>query len=302
MLVTGTYSKFLAPGLFKVFDNKYNEVPLIGDSFFNTETSDRKYLDSYGYLGFGNPEIVREGEEYPMTDTKPTPGKTVETTKYGLGYEITDELMRYDQYGVVRKLPEMLADSMKYFQDLLALDVFIRGQTTARTAADGQPLFSNAHVNETTGATASNLGTPAALSATSLQAALMSFRTARNAQGRTITTRPKYLVVAPALEFTARTLLGTAQVLGSNNNDINVLTQEGLQIIVWPALAESAVTQNAWFLLPEKGQHELFKWTQVPLDHVMWDEPKRDVVIHRSRYQLTYDFWDWRNVYANFGV
>lgn len=302
MLVTGTYSKFLAPGLFKIFTNKYDEVQLIGDTFFNTETSDRKYLDSYGYLGFGNPEIVREGEEYPMTDTKPTPGKTVETTKYGLGYEITDELIRYDQYGVVRKLPEMLADSMKYFQDLLALDVFVRGNTNVRTAADGQPLFSQNHVNETSGGVQSNLGTAAALSATSLQAALQTFRTARNAQNRIITTRPKYLVVAPALEFTARTLLNTQRVTGSSNNDINILNQEGLQIIVWPALSESTITQNAWFLLPEKGQHELFKWTQVPLDHVMWDEPKRDVVIHRSRYQLTYDFWDWRNVYANYGV
>lgn len=302
MLVTGNYSKFLAPGIFRVFDNKYREVPLIGDQFFNTETSDRKYLDSYGYTGFGNPEVVREGEEYPMTDAMPTPGKTVETTKYGLGYEITEELLRYDQYGVMRKLPEMLADSMKYFQDLLALDVFVRGQTGARRGADGQPLFSNAHVIEQTGATASNIGTPAALDATSLKAALMSFRTQKNALGRTMSVRPKYLVVAPSLEFTARTLLNTQQAVGSNNNDINIVAQEGLQLIVWPALAESPVTQNAWFLLPEKSEHELFKWVQVPLDHVMWDEPKRDVVVHRSRYQLTYDFWDWRNVYANYGA
>lgn len=302
MLVTGNYSKFLAPGLFRVFDNKYNEVPLTGDQFFNVETSDRKFLDSYGYTGFGNPEVVREGEEYPMTDARPTPGKTVETTKYGLGYEITDELLRYDQYGVVRKLPEMLADSMKYFQDLLALDIFVRGQTNARTAADGQPLFSSAHTIENGSGTLSNIGTPAALDATSLKAALMTYRTQRNANGRLMTNRPKYLVVAPSLEFTARTLLGTAQAPGTANNDINIVSQEGLQLIIWPALSESTVTQNAWFLLPEKGQHELFKWTQVPLDHVMWDEPKRDVVIHRSRYQLTYDFWDWRNVYANYGV
>lgn len=302
MIVTGTFSRLLAPGIFTVFQAKYDETPLIGDQFFNTETSDRKTLDSYSYTGFGNPEIVREGEEYPMTDAKPAPGKSVETTKYGLGYEITDEMLRYDQYGVVKQLPEKLADSMKFFQELLALDVFVRGATTARVAPDGQPLFSAAHRVERTGATVSNLGTPTALTGASLQAALLTYRTQKNSEGRSMNSRPKYLLVGPANEFNARVILNTQNALGSNNNDINVLTQEGLEVIVWPLLDDNAVTRNAWFLLPEKAAHRLFKWTQVPLDHVMWDEPKRDVVVHRSRYQLAYDFWDWRNVYANYAA
>ncbi|MWM77336.1 hypothetical protein, partial [Escherichia coli] len=130
-------------------------------------------------------------EQYPMTDAKPTPGKTVQTTKYGLGYEITDELLRYDLYGVAKKLPEMLADSMRYFQDQLALDVFIRGNTTARTSADGQPLFSQSHVNEFTGNLQSNLGTAATLSSTTLAAALLASRTMKNAMGRNMSLRYK---------------------------------------------------------------------------------------------------------------
>lgn len=102
MIVTGNFSRLLAPGLFYLFNNKYEEVPLIGDTLFNTETSNRKTLDSYGVTGFGNPEVVREAEEFPMTDAAPTPGKTVEATKYGLGYEISYEMLKFDQYGVVK--------------------------------------------------------------------------------------------------------------------------------------------------------------------------------------------------------
>ena len=102
MIVTGSFARMLAPGLYYLFDNIYNESPLIGDTLFNTESSTRKTLDSYGYTGFGNPEIVREAEEFPMSDPTPTPGKTVEPTKYGLGYEITYEMLKFDQYGVVQ--------------------------------------------------------------------------------------------------------------------------------------------------------------------------------------------------------
>ena len=31
MLVTGAFSKLLAPGIFSVFQNRYNETPLIGE-------------------------------------------------------------------------------------------------------------------------------------------------------------------------------------------------------------------------------------------------------------------------------
>lgn len=302
MMVTGSFSKLLAPGIFEIFDNRYNEVPLIGEQFFNRENSNRKTLDTYGFTGFGNPEVVREAEEYPMSDAKPTPGKTVEATKYGLGYEITEELLKFDLYGVVRQLPEMLADAMRYYRELLAVDVFVRGATTARTTPDGQPLFSASHVLERTGAVVSNIITPAALSATSLQTALQVYRTQKNANGRTMSARPKFLVVGSANEFIARQILGTAQVLGSNNNDVNIVAQEGLQLIVWPALDESTVTRNAWFLLPENGAHKLFLFENMPLDHQMWDEAKRDVSVHRARYMLTFDFWDWRNLVASYAT
>lgn len=300
MRVTGNYAKLLSPGIFKVFDTKYNQAPFIGDSFFNVETSTRKSIDMQNYTGFGNPEVVNEGGEFPMADPKLNNAKSVTATKYGLGYEITDELQRFDQYGVIRQLPEMLADAMRYYREILAADVFYRGNTTARLAPDGVQLFSAAHVIERTGATATNIITPAALSATSLQAALQVYRAQRNGEGRAMSDRPAILLVGSANEFVAQTLLGTDKAVGSNNNDINTNAKQGLRYVVWPLLDDSATTKNAWFLLTEAQAHKLFRFEPIPLDHQMWEEPSRDAIVHRSRYMLTYDFWDWRNLVASY--
>ena len=128
----------------------------------------------------------------------------------------------------------------------------------------------------------------------------MLFRRLKNADNRTMNVRPKVLLIAPAMEFEARRLLGTTQAVGSNFNDINVVSQEGLQIVIWNALDDNAITRNAWFLLGANDAHKLFKFEPDTLDHKMWDESKRDVTIHRAKYMLTYDFWDFRSVVASY--
>lgn len=194
---------------------------------------------------------------------------------------------------------------MRNYRETLAVDVFVNGGNSKRTTPDGQPLFSNAHVIERTGATVSNLlggavGSGPALSVTSLEEALMVHRRQKNAEGRTIRNQAKVLVIGPALEFTARRILGTEKAVGSNNNDINVVSQEGLRVIVWNALDDNALTRNAWFVMSEPSATKLFKFEPDGLDHKMWDEHKRDVSIHRAKYMLTYDFWDWRMVVASY--
>ena len=199
----------------------------------------------------------------------------------------------------------MLADAMRNYRETLAVDVFVNGTTTKRNAPDGQPLFSAAHRIERTGATVSNLlggafGSGPALSVSAMEEGLLLARRQKNAEGRTITNRIKYLVVGPKNEFVARRILGTPRAVGSPNNDINVVAQEGLQLIVWNALDDNPATRDAWFLLSDKTAHKLFMFEPDGLDHKMWDEHKRDVTIHRAKYMLTYDFWDWRGVIASY--
>lgn len=301
MLVTGTHARALAPGLYTIFQDRFTEVPGKADLIFNTEKGDgRKILDAAQVTGFGYPEKVGETELYPMMESTMGPGKPIEAVKWGMGYEISDELRIFDRYGIVGQLPQKMADSMQYFRDLLAADVLVRGNTNVRVGPYGQPLFSNAQVIARTGATQSNLLAPAALSAATLQAGLTVYRQRKNSEGRTTNVRPKFLVVGTKNEWIGRLLLSNEKVLGSNNNDANLLRQEGLELIVWDKL--DLLAPDAWFLLPDKGAHRLIKFEPVPMDTKFWDDHARDVTVQRTRMFLTYDFWSDANVVANFGV
>ncbi len=302
MIVTGTMAKLLAPGIYSVFRDKYTEQTPKGDMFFNEEKSNRKWIDSLTYAAFGYPEKMSEGDRYPLQNPTQGPGKRVEAVKYGMAYEITREARSFDQYGVISQLTAALAESMVYFRDLMAADVLVRGNTNVRTTGYGKNLFDAAHVIVRTGATQSNLLSSAPLSPASLQITLQKYRTLKNAEGRTIQTRPKYLVVGTNNEFTGRAILGNTNqptlAATDNWNNKNLLAEEGLQLVVWDKL--DALLPNGWFLLPDKAYHRLFKYEPLPPTNDLWDEPDRQVTVHGTTMFLTYDFWSEAGVLGNF--
>lgn len=302
MIVTGTMAKLLAPGIYSVFRDKYTEQTPKADMFFNEEKSNRKWIDSLTFAAFGYPEKMAEGDNFPLQTPTQGPGKRVEAIKYGMAYEITREAKAFDQYGVIAQLTGALAESMAYFRDLLAADVLVRGNTSSRVGGYGQPLFSATQTIVRTGATQSNLLSAAPLSAAALQVALQRYRTLKNSEGRTFLTRPKYLVVGTANEFTGRALLGntnqTTLGAGDNWNNKNLLAEEGLTLVVWDKL--DALAPNAWFLLPDKAAHRLFKFEPLPPTNDLWDETNRQVTVHGTTMFLTYDFWTEAGVLGNF--
>ncbi len=92
-----------------------------------------------------------------------------------------------------------------------------------RPAYDGVPIFSDAHPNYgDIGGTQDNLIT-GALSDNTLKQAIILFRKQRDEGGKKIASIPRKLVVPTALQFTAATILQSALVAGTVNNDKNVL-------------------------------------------------------------------------------
>lgn len=107
---------------------------------------------------------------------------------------------------------------------------------------DGVPLFSASHPNRgDVGGTQSNLAT-GALTDTNLKAGLTLFRRQRDEGGKKINARAKKLIVNQALQFTAATILQSALVSSSANNDLNVLPS--LKIVDLDFTSSS----TAWFL------------------------------------------------------
>lgn len=109
---------------------------------------------------------------------------------------------------------------------------------------DGVPIFSANHPNYGDGGgTQSNL-ISGALSDSTLKQAVILFRRQRDEGGKKISSRPTKLVVPQSLQFTAATILQSALVAGTTNNDKNVLPD--MELVVsdfWDTLSTTR-----WFI------------------------------------------------------
>jgi hypothetical protein len=98
------------------------------------------------------------------------------------------------------------------------------------------------------GGTNSNIpSTPADLNETSLEAAVIQIAAWTDERGLLIAAKPRKLVVPPALQFVATRLLETEQRVGTTDNDINALKNNG-SIPEGYAINHFLTDTNAWFL------------------------------------------------------
>ena len=123
---------------------------------------------------------------------------------------------------------------------------------------DGVPTFSDAHPNYgDNGGTQDNL-TTGAISDTNLKKAIILFRKQRDEGGKKISSRVNKLVVPLSLQFDAATILQSALVPGTPNNDKNVLPD--LELVVndfW-----DVYTQTHWFLQGPRHHLNMIWWNR----------------------------------------
>jgi hypothetical protein len=88
---------------------------------------------------------------------------------------------------------------------------------------------------------------PADLNETSLEAAVIQIAAWTDERGLLIAAKPKKLIVPPALQFVATRLLETELRVGTADNDINALKNNG-SIPEGYAINHYLTDTNAWFL------------------------------------------------------
>jgi hypothetical protein len=114
---------------------------------------------------------------------------------------------------------------------------------------DGQPLFSAAHPLIVGADTFANFGVSRTLTSANLTLAKVEMMqtSAVDDRGNRIMNMPRYIVVPPAMEATAKVLLESMNLPGSANNDANI-HRGTLDIIVNPFLTDTE-SAAAWWLL-----------------------------------------------------
>lgn len=115
---------------------------------------------------------------------------------------------------------------------------------------DGKPWFATDHPLSGSTSTIANYTATLPLTSSNLETVMTAFRKsmALDERGDRIRLRARYLIVPPALEFTARRILESVQLPGSANNDANVV-RGALELIVWDALTDTA----GWYVSTGRG-------------------------------------------------
>jgi len=292
----------LDPTFRAIFHETENSFETMYDKIFHVMNSTKAFEKDTALSGIGQLEEVNELGAIPYEDATPGWDVTYVHRKFAKGRMVSQEMIDDEKFNMIQRLPKSLATGKMRTFEQAAADVLNYGFTAGGgglatfTGGDSLALFSTAHVNRDGTVTQSNKITTA-LSQTSLQAVITAMKTRRDSKNQIITFSPDTLIVPPALEFTARAILESTQVLGSANNDVNVV-KGALNLIVWPFLTST----TAWFVVDSKA-HELnfFKRKDDGVKGPVFDFDT-EAAKWKAVARFSVGYSDWMGIYGSDGT
>lgn len=187
-------------------------------------------------------------------------------TKYGLGFQITEEMYKDDLHQQFKLMPSKLAKSAAQKKETVFWDLFNSGFGT-HLSWDGQYIFDTDHVTLKSATTISNDGTAASLSETSLQAGFEYFDALIDEAGNPIIMQPNMLIVPKELRFTAGQLTKNMMNIGSANRDMNTVNPGNNMVDAYQLFISRYLTSTtAWFLLSPDHDFRMLWKTQPVMD------------------------------------
>lgn len=298
--VSENFGKLLEPGLRKIFFETYGEIPEQFSKVFNINTSKKAKETDWGMGAFSD-WTARATNLSPVDYKQLDPGleRTYVHKAYTQGFMIERELYDDEQYNQIQKFPKAMARSGRASVEKNCATLFVKGFTEA--GYDGKPLFAKDHPLLNSEKTGSNL-MEGELTRENLAKAIELMRSTVDEAGNLIQMKPDTLIVPPALEDTARRLLHTAKLPGTELNDSNeYLSDAGIKIVVYDYLGKTAGgSDTAWFLQDSK-RHELnFFWRKK--FEFKWEEDF-DTFVSKYRGYCRYSFGysDWRGIIGSKG-
>lgn len=299
--ISSNFGKLLAPGLRKIFFETYAEVPEQFSKIYKVNKSKKATETDYGLGAFGDWTARTSGLDTVAYDTL-SPGleRTYTHQAFTKGFMIERELYDDEQYRQIEKFPKAMARAGRAFVEKEAAKTFINGFNTAKAIYDAKPLFAADHPLLDSSGTGCNL-VSGELNDANLKIAMQMMRETVDEAGNLITCTPKKLVVPPALEHTAKALINSSQIVGSNNNDVNTV-KGALDIVVYDYIGEaSGGSDTAWFLIDPNLCELNFFWRIKP--EFKWDEDFDTFVAkYRGYMRFSYGVSDWRGIVGSPGT
>jgi hypothetical protein len=220
--------KELEPGLNALFGLEYKNYENQHTQIYAVESSDRAFEEEVMESGFGEAPVKTEGAgvAYDQAQEVYTARYTHETI--ALAFSLTEEAVEDNLYDrLSARYTKALARSMAQTKQIKAAAV-LNGAFTTSIGGDGVALCSLSHPTLGGPNLANTLATPADLSETALEQALIDIQAFTDERGLKIAVQGLKLIIPKELQFTADRIMKSTLRVGTADNDINALRNMGM--------------------------------------------------------------------------
>jgi len=208
-----------------------------------------------------------------------------------LGFSITEEAIEDNLYdSLSARYTKGLARAMAYTKQVKAAATLNNGFSAAYVGGDGVALFSTAHPLVAGGTNSNRPSTAADLNETSLENAVIQIAAWTDERGLLIAAKPKKLIVPPALQFVATRLLETNLRVGTTDNDINALKNNG-SIPEGFTINNYLTDTNGWYLTTDVP-NGLKHFVRSPLANSMDGDFDTGNVRYKARERYSFGWSD----------
>ena len=240
--------KELLPGLNALFGMEYARYGEEHKEIFETETSERSFEEETKLSGFAAAPVKDEGNAIAYDNAQEAWTARYNHETISLGFSLTEEAIEDNLYdSLSSRYTKALARAMAFTKQTKAAGVLNSGFTAGVNGGDGVPLFSTAHPLVSGGTNSNTPAVQADLNETSLEAAVIQIAAWTDERGLLIAAKPRKLIVPPNLMFVATRLLETEGRVGTADNDINALANNG-SIPEGYTVNHFLTDTDAWFL------------------------------------------------------
>jgi hypothetical protein len=293
--------KELLPGLNALFGLEYARYGEEHKEIYETETSERSFEEETKLSGFSAAPVKNEGSAIAYDNAQEAWTARYNHETIALGFSLTEEAIEDNLYdSLSARYTKGLARAMSYTKQVKAAAVINNGFSAAYPGGDGVALFSTSHplIN---GSVNGNTPTVAAdLNETSLENAVIQIAAWTDERGLLIAAKPRKLIVPPALQFVATRLLETELRVGTTDNDINALKNNG-SIPEGYTINHFLTDTNGWYLctdVPNGMKH----FIRTPLSNSMDGDFDTGNVRYKSRERYSFGWSDPLGMYGSPGA
>jgi hypothetical protein len=292
--------KELLPGLNALFGLEYAKYGEEHKEIYETETSERSFEEETKLSGFSAAPVKNEGSAIAYDNAQEAWTARYNHETIAMGFSITEEAVEDNLYdSLSSRYTKALARAMAYTKQVKSAYVLNNAFTTGVNYGDGVVLCSTAHPLISGGTNSNRPTTGADLNETSLENAVIQIAGWTDERGLLIAAKPKKLIVPPALMFVATRLLETELRVGTTDNDINALKNNG-SIPEGYTVNHYLTDTNAWFLMTDVP-NGLKHFVRTPLQNSMDGDFDTGNVRYKARERYSFGVSDPLGIFGSPG-